>query len=70
MATAHNRTQVEPLLVKPAEACRLLGDCSDTHLRRLTAQGHIDVVYVGSHRRVVVESLRRYVAGLPQEPAA
>jgi excisionase family DNA binding protein len=69
MATAHNPTQAEALLVKPADACRMLG-CSDTYLRKLTADGRIDVVYQGSHRRIVVESLRRYVAGLPQDPAA
>lgn len=59
----------DPLLVSPAEACRLLGDCSDRHLRRLTAAGHIEVRYMGTRRRIVMSSLRAYVAGLPEDPA-
>lgn len=67
--TDRNHTQPDPLLVKPAEACRLLG-CSDTYLRHLTREGFVEVRYVGKHRRVVLKSLHDYVKGLPQDPAA
>ena len=57
------------LLVSPARAREILGGCSDTYLRRLTADGSVKVVYLGTHRRVVYASLVDLVGSLPQEPA-
>lgn len=57
------------LLVTPLRAREILGGCSDTYLRKLTADGLIKVVYLGSHRRVVYASLVDLVEALPEDPA-
>ena len=67
-----NQEPLDPILVTPAEACRLLG-CSLRHLYTLVSEGLIEVRYVGTGRknpprRVVMASIRRYVESLPQDP--
>lgn len=63
----------DPILVRASEACRLLG-ITDNTLRKLVKDGLIEVRYVATpgsrvpHRKVVMSSLREYVAGLPQDP--
>lgn len=61
--------RADDLLVTPARAREILGGCSDTTLRRLTGDGRIKVVYLGSHRRVVYASLVDLVSHLPEDPA-
>lgn len=48
----------------------MLGGCSDSHLRRLTARGLVEVRYMGRHRRILYSSLVAYVSGLPDAPEA
>lgn len=68
-APRRDATTVAPLLVSPPEACRILGGCSDTHLRRLTAAGKVTIKYDGRLRRVVYSSLVAYVDSLTEDPA-
>ena len=55
---------LDPLLVKPLEAARLIGESRST-IYRLIHTGQINAVKRGATTLVVVESLRRYVAALP-----
>ena len=55
---------LEPLLVKPLEAARLIGESRST-IYRLIHSGQISAVKRGATTLLVVESLRRYVAALP-----
>jgi excisionase family DNA binding protein len=57
-----------PLLVKPADACRLLG-VGETTLRELAATGRVKVRYLGTKRRFVYASLVAYAESLPTDPA-
>jgi hypothetical protein len=50
-------TVAADLLVTPARAREILGGVSDNYLRKLTGDGLVRVVYIGSHRRVVYASL-------------
>jgi excisionase family DNA binding protein len=51
----------EPLLVKPAEAGRLLG-CGRTRIYELINAGEIDSFSDGRSRKITVASIRAYVA--------
>jgi hypothetical protein len=50
-----------PLVVKPRTACRML-DCGNTRLYELLATGELESFLDGRSRKVVVDSIRRYVA--------
>lgn len=56
--------QVDPIFVTVKEAARLLGVSTWTLYQRLDQQA-IESRYEGRKRLVVVESLRKYAAGLP-----
>ena len=48
------------LAVGTARACYML-DCGETRLRKLIVLGELETFLDGSRRRVIVESIRRYV---------
>ena len=50
----------EPLLVKPARACQMLG-CGRTRLYQLIAAKELDTFLDGGARKVVVASIHRYI---------
>jgi excisionase family DNA binding protein len=52
----------EPLLVKPADAGRLLG-CGRTRIYELINAGEIDSFSDGRSRKIIVASIHAYVAG-------
>lgn len=56
-----NSTNVEPLVVKTADACRLLG-CGMTRLYELMNEGAIEGFLDGGSRKIVYASLKDYVA--------
>jgi excisionase family DNA binding protein len=49
-----------PFLVKPSDACRLLG-CGRTRLYQLLNAGEFDCFTDGRSRKITVESIHRYV---------
>jgi len=51
----------ERLLVRPRRACHLL-DCGTTRLYELIAEGELESFLDGRSRKIVVESIRRYIA--------
>jgi len=57
---ATHRT-VDPLLVRPRDAWRLLG-CSNTRGYELIADGEIESFLDGRARKIVVESIHSYIA--------
>lgn len=66
-----DRAKPEPplLLVSIPECAQMLG-LSLAYVRTLLDDRTIDSRYEGRRRLVVVESMRDYVAGLPQAPRA
>jgi excisionase family DNA binding protein len=50
----------EPLIVKPREACRLLG-CSNTRLYELIGARELDSFLDGRSRKITVESIHQYI---------
>ena len=50
----------EPLLVKPADAARMLG-CSRTRIYKLVNAGEIDSFSDGRSRKITVESIHGYI---------
>jgi hypothetical protein len=57
-------TSLDPILVSVKDAARVIGVSPWVVYQQLDA-GAIESRYVGRRRLVVVESLRRYVDGLP-----
>lgn len=58
-------TELDPIYVSVKEAARMLGVSTWLMYQRLDAQA-IESRYEGRKRLVVVESLRKYAAGLPE----
>jgi hypothetical protein len=54
-------TAVEPLVVRPAEAWRMLG-CGPTYGYELLERGELDSFTDGGARKITVESIKRYIA--------
>jgi hypothetical protein len=52
---------VEPLVVRPAEAWRMLG-CGPTYGYELLAAGELDSFIDGAARKITVQSIKRYIA--------
>ena len=52
---------VEPLVVRPRDAWRMLG-CGNTHGYSLLAAGELETYREGGARKITVESIRRYIA--------
>jgi hypothetical protein len=52
---------VEPLVVRPRVAWRML-DCGNTHGYELLNAGELDSFKDGEARKIVVESIYRYIA--------
>jgi len=57
--TAHS--DMGPLVVKPRTACRML-DCGNTRLYELLGAGELESFLDGRSRKIVVDSIRRYIA--------
>jgi len=53
--------QIEPLLVRPRTAWRLLG-CGNTRGYELLAAGELESFLDGRSRKITVDSIRRYIA--------
>jgi len=54
-------SEVEPLVVKPKEARRMLA-CSNTRLYELLATRALESFLDGRSRKITVDSIRRYIA--------
>jgi hypothetical protein len=52
---------IEPLVVRPAEAWRMLG-CGPTYGYELLERGELDSFTDGGARKITVESIKRYIA--------
>ena len=52
---------VEPLVVRPRDACRLLS-IGNTRLYEMIGAGELESYRDGRGRRITVESIRRYIA--------
>ena len=52
---------IEPLLVRPREAWKMLG-CGNTHGYELLNGGELDSFLDGKARKIVVASIHRYIA--------
>jgi excisionase family DNA binding protein len=57
----HAQGEIEPLVVKPREAWRLLG-CSNTHGYELLNAGELESFRDGRSRKIVVKSIHDYIA--------
>jgi hypothetical protein len=53
--------ELEPLVIKPRDACRLLC-CGRTRLYQLLAAHELDSFLDGGSRKITVESIHRYIA--------
>lgn len=65
-AAASDVSEVTPILCSVQEAARLL-DLSRWGVYTLLERGDLDGGYVGGRRKVVVASIHRYIADLPQK---
>jgi hypothetical protein len=52
---------IDPLVVRPAEAWRMLG-CGPTYGYELLERGELDSFTDGGARKITVESIKRYIA--------
>ncbi len=52
--------EVEPLVVRVRDACRLLS-CSQTRIYELMASGEIEAFRDGGSRRVLMSSVKQYI---------
>jgi excisionase family DNA binding protein len=64
-----NAAPIDKMLYTPTEAAQALGVSRST-IYVLMATGEVPSVRIGSCRRVPVDELRRYVAGLAKKRAA
>ena len=58
--SADRPRDAEPLLVKPADAGRMLG-CGRTRIYELVNAGEINSFSDGRSRKITVESIHRYI---------
>jgi excisionase family DNA binding protein len=65
----NNNDPVDKILYTPIEAAQALG-ISRSSIYVLLASGEIPSVRIGSCRRVPIDGLRRYVAGLAKKEGA
>lgn len=59
---------IDPILVSVKQAAKAL-DISPWLTYQLCDRGELESVYIGRSRKVVLASLRRYVANLPTVPS-
>ncbi len=59
-ATPHASTEIEPLVVKPKVAWRMLG-CGNTRGYELIAAGELESYKDGRSRKITVASIKRYI---------
>jgi hypothetical protein len=59
----------EPLVVRPKEAKRMLGNCSDDELYRKIAAGELDTYLDGRRRLITVASIKADIARKVAETA-
>ncbi len=59
-ATPRASTEIEPLVVKPKVAWRMLG-CGNTRGYELIACGELESYKDGRSRKITVASIRRYI---------
>jgi hypothetical protein len=52
---------IEPLVVRPEQAWRMLG-CGNSYGYKLLAAGELDSFTDGGARKITVESIKRYIA--------
>jgi hypothetical protein len=60
-APRKSATAVEPLVVRPAEAWRMLG-CGPTYGYELLGRGELDSFVDGGARKITVDSIKAYIA--------
>jgi hypothetical protein len=60
-ANTTTKANVEPLLVRPREAWRMLG-CGNTRGYQLIASGELETFLDGSARKIVVASIHAFIA--------
>src|SRR5260370_19512520 len=60
MSMQHPDPDMEPLVVKPREARRLLA-CGNTRLYELLAARELESFLDGRSRKITVDSIRRYI---------
>jgi hypothetical protein len=60
-APRRSATAVDPLVVRPAEAWRMLG-CGPTYGYELLESGQLDSYVEGSARKITVASIKAYIA--------
>ena len=65
--TVSPNDNVEPLVVAPKIAWRLLG-CGNTHGYQLIAQGELESYKDGNSRRITMASIRAHVARKLRDP--
>lgn len=62
--------EIEPLVVRPAAARKMLGGCGTATLWKLINAGQLESYAEGSARMITVESIRAYITRrLAQAPA-
>jgi hypothetical protein len=54
--------EIQPLLVRPRPARRMLADCGQKQLYELINAGEIDSFKEGRARKIVVASIHSYIA--------
>ena len=59
-ATPHALNEIEPLVVKPKVAWRML-DCGNTRGYQLIAAGELESYRDGRSRKITVASIKRYI---------
>ena len=61
ITSRRNTTNIEPLVVPPREAWRLLS-CGNTHVYALLASGELKSYHDGRRRKIIVASIHRLIA--------
>jgi excisionase family DNA binding protein len=57
--------QIEPIVVSPKEAMRIL-DCGHSWLYECIARGELEAVKDGRRTKILMESIKRRAASLPR----
>lgn len=64
-------SEVEPLVVRPVKARKMLGNCGTTTLWKLIKSGKLKSYMEGNARMISVESIRAYITQqLEETPGA